>query len=132
MKTPYFSGKNIETTNGKAHKQTEIEDRREKNTGKRIFPSPLCYSLSWKPLPGFPLALGNGFLYRIPYKPVIPFKVKGLFSPYHRFDNGFHLIVTGFANVPMGHVVVCTLADGGGYVLIANITSQTFHSNSSF
>jgi hypothetical protein len=126
MKTPYFKWYKIKNTVRKSCKRMEIEDRREDFSSL-----PLCYSLSMYQLPGFPLTLGNGFLYRIPYKPVVPFIAKGLFSPYHRFDDSFHLIVASLANVPMGHMVVGTLADCGSYVLVTNITSQTFHSNSS-
>jgi hypothetical protein len=48
----------------------------------------------------------NGFFDGIGYQPVIPFIIKGIFSPDYRFQHCLKIIMTGFADVTMGHVKV--------------------------
>jgi hypothetical protein len=81
---------------------------------------------------GFPLTFGNSLLYRIPDKPFKPFIIEGLLGPDYRFQGEFKLIMAILTKVPVSHMEIRTLVNSSGYVLMANITFQIFHNNSSF
>jgi hypothetical protein len=48
----------------------------------------------------------NGLFDRILKEMVVPFVVKGLFGPDGGLDKKFKLVMTGFANIPVGYVEV--------------------------
>jgi hypothetical protein len=58
---------------------------------------------------------------------VVPFVIKGLFSPDGGLDKKFKLVMTGFANIPVGYVEVVSAADGLLDSFPAYITGYGLH-----
>jgi hypothetical protein len=73
-------------------------------------------------LASFPFTLRNGSFNRIPDKPVIPFIVKGLLGSYHGFYQRLKLLMAGFAKVPIGHMKIRPLINGGSDIPVTYIT----------
>jgi hypothetical protein len=74
-------------------------------------------------LTSLPFTPCNGLFNRIPDKPVVPFIIEGLLGSYHGFYHDLKLIVAGFANVPVSHMKIRTLVNGGSDILVTYITS---------
>jgi hypothetical protein len=58
---------------------------------------------------------------------VEPLVVKGLFGPHHGFDQGFQIIVAGFAKIPVGQMEIGPLRYGIGDGMLANVTGKGLH-----
>jgi hypothetical protein len=69
----------------------------------------------------------DGLFYGILHKMVVPFVVKGLFSPDRRLDKEFKLIMAGFADVPVGYMEVIPVTDGLFDGFPAHVADNAFH-----
>jgi hypothetical protein len=80
----------------------------------------------------FKFAFLNGFFDGFLNQFIVPGIVERGFVPDYRFNLEFHLVMTDFTNIPVGHVEVIASHNGGLDDILANVTGKGLHKKYSF